>query len=157
MPTKETHLTVWNETQPIGCLVSSRSQAPSEELRRAPRFLRAISWVVLVTFLNLTLQPLAIAASRTTNAETASAPVDDDEKLAKTLEAIEKTLGHLEGKLARGEDDSSERADLKALKEELLRLNDGAMQRFHRATPQGQTAPASDSGAAPQSSTAVSN
>lgn len=109
---------------------------PTEQLRYFPRFLKTIVWVVLGAFLNLTLQPLALAAGVSDATIQPATEADDDAKLEQTLEAIERKLEVLEQKLARKEDHAAEQAELRTLKEELLQLNELALQQFHAVEQQ---------------------
>lgn len=107
-------------------------QAPLlTSLRRHHLFLRATALVVAVAFLNLYLQPLALAANLP-DAPEAQAPREptNEEKLSKNLEAIESRLGALQTKLERGEDASAEKQALQALRQELNALDVQAIADF---------------------------
>lgn len=104
-------------------------QAPTEQLRRIPGFLRAVSWVVLVAFLSLTLQPLAIAASQP-SPTAVRADEADEAKLEETLEKVESTLERIETKTARGEDTKGETEELKAMRQDIDAFDNLVRQNF---------------------------
>lgn len=98
-------------------------QAPLlTHLRRRQLFLRATALVVAAAFLNLYLQPLALAANLPDSPETQtpSAPI----------ETIETRLGALEAKLEKGEDASAEKQALQSLRQELDALDAQAIADF---------------------------
>lgn len=107
-------------------------QAPLlTHLRRRQLFLRATALVVAVAFLNLYLQPLALAANLPDAPETQapSAPTNE-EKLSRHLETIEARLGALEAKLEKGEDASAEKQALQSLRQELDAMDAQAIADF---------------------------
>ncbi|WP_169923962.1 transglutaminase domain-containing protein [Sulfurifustis variabilis] len=100
-------------------------------LRRRHFFLRATALAVAFAFLNLYLQPLALAANLPDSPETQTPrEPTNEEKLSKNLETIEARLGTLEAKLARGEDASAEKQALQAARQELDALDTQALADF---------------------------
>lgn len=100
-------------------------------LRRARWFLKTTAIVVIVSFLGLYLQPLAIAARLPAKAATPAARAPSDtERLSQTIDSIETRLEKLEDKSSRHEDTTKERQELKILRTELKGLDQKALQDF---------------------------
>lgn len=99
-------------------------------LRKAHLFLKATAVVVTVAFLGLTLQPLAMAANLPAPATAAPRTLTNDEKLAQTLDAVEKHLEGLEARLAKKEDATRESSELTALRRQLNTLDTQALADF---------------------------
>ncbi len=98
-------------------------------LRRAHLFLKATAVLVTVAFLGLYLQPLALAAQLPAKAA-APSPPSDRERLSQTIDGIQARLDKLDAKLARHEDASKEKQELKILRTELEGLDQKALQDF---------------------------
>lgn len=104
--------------------------AVTETLRKRP-ILKTVSTVVLVTFLSLTLQPLAVAAQTPSKTAPVQRPANgNSEILARTLTGIEASLARLEARLRKKEDASKEKTELKALRQNLEGLNSQALADF---------------------------
>jgi len=102
-------------------------------LRRQHGFMKSIAAVVLVAFVSLYLQPLAVAAQLPPAAPAAKpAPASNEEKLARTLESIEDRLGKFEDRLARKEDATREKDELKRLRQNLDDLDRQALADFEK-------------------------
>lgn len=102
-------------------------------LRHQHGFMKSIAAVVLVAFVSLYLQPLAIAAQLPAAAPAAkTGPASNEERLARTLEDIEDRLGKYEDRLARNEDASKDRDELKRLRQNLDDLDRQALADFEK-------------------------
>ena len=111
----------------------------THRLRHARIFFKTTAVVVIVVFLGLSLQPLAIAAHLPKHKDTSTVPKEstNEEKLANTLEKIEKKLERLEIRLAKAQDASLEKSDLKEVAQTAHRFrqkSDGEFQ-DDRAAP----------------------
>jgi hypothetical protein len=104
---------------------------PTEALRHGSGFLKTTAAVVIVAFLSLTLQPLAIAV-QLPDSNTPAKPQSNEEKLAKTLETIEERLEKLETKLTKKQDAKQEKDDLKRLRQSLDDLDRQAITDFDK-------------------------
>jgi hypothetical protein len=104
-------------------------------LRRARWFLKATAIVVTVSFLGLTLQPLAIAAqlpAANASARSIDRTPSDEERLTATLEGIETRLTRLEDRLAKRQDTAKDFSELKILRTELNALDRKALDNFDK-------------------------
>lgn len=108
-------------------------------LRRTRLFLKSTTVLVLVAFLGLTLQPLAIAVQLPA-AKKSSGPTDrpasDEEQLAANLEKIETRLSKMEEKLAKRENAFQDISELKSLHKELEALDKKALDNFDKIKKQ---------------------
>ena len=102
----------------------------AEHLRNARWFMKTITGVVVVAFANLTLQPLAIAASLPAAPKQTERAETNDEKLEHTLHRIEDRLERLDGKLQKREAADTDKAELRALRQSLETLDTTALQDF---------------------------
>lgn len=102
-------------------------------LRRQSGFLKSIATLVLVAFVSLCLQPLAIAANLPA-APKAPIPraTTNDENLAKTLEEVEDRLDKFERKLSSKEDATKDKDELKRLRQNLDTLDRQALADFDK-------------------------
>jgi len=102
-------------------------------LSQYPAF-KTIAAVTLVAFLNLTLQPVALAKVLSTPgkkpAVVKAKELSDEAKLAGTIEKIEKKLQRLEAKLTKKLDAAQEKSDLKKLQNDLIVLDKKAIEGF---------------------------
>ncbi len=99
--------------------------------RRARGARRFVSLLVLVSFLGLQLQPLALAAQAPSAPKASSTPApSDEERLYKALLKIEEKLAKLIAKLAAQQDGSLEEGEVKELHKDLLSLDRRAIQAF---------------------------
>ncbi len=105
---------------------------PTEALRHGSGFLKTTAVVVIVAFLSLTLQPLAIAVQLPDTAAATARPQSNEEKLAKTLETLEERLEKLETKLTKKLDTRQEKDDLKRLRLSLDDLDRQAIADFDK-------------------------
>jgi hypothetical protein len=104
-------------------------------LRRARWFLKTTAIVVTVSFLGLTLQPLAIAAqlpAAKASARSIDRAPSDEERLTATLEGIETRLTWLEDNLAKRQDTAKDFSELKILRTELNALDRKALDNFDK-------------------------
>jgi transglutaminase-like putative cysteine protease len=100
-------------------------------LRRARWFLKTTAIVVTISFLGLTLQPLALAARLpSAAAPSVKTPPTSEEMLNRTLEGIEDQLVRLETRLDRRADTTTEKARLKTMRQELDALDKQARANF---------------------------
>lgn len=104
---------------------------PTEALRHRSGVLKTTATLVLVAFLSLTLQPLAIAV-QLPDTTTPAKPQSNEEKLAKTLETLEARLEQLETKLTKKQDARQEKDDLKRLRLTLDDLDRQAITDFDK-------------------------
>src|SRR3972149_881569 len=97
-------------------------------MRRRQNWLRAIAVIVATAFLNLYLQPLALA----TQLPAPPAPQEpgDSEKLARTIDTIENRLEKLEDKLSKNEDATDDRDAITTLRQDLDTLDTQALADF---------------------------
>ncbi len=102
-------------------------------LRHQSGFLKSIATLVLVAFVSLCLQPLALAANlpASPKAPTPRATTND-ENLAKTLEEVEDRLDKFEHKLSRKEDATKDKDELKRLRQNLDALDQQAIADFDK-------------------------
>jgi hypothetical protein len=113
--------------------MEGKSLPVTHVLRRQHGFMKSIAAVVLVAFVSLYLQPLAIAAQLPPAVPVGKpAPVSNEERLARTLEAIEDRLGQLENRLARKEDATSDKDELKRLRKDLDEFDRHALADFEK-------------------------
>ncbi len=102
-------------------------------LRHEQGFLKSIATVVLVAFVSLCLQPLALAAQLPAAAPAhKQAPSSNDEKLTKTIDDIEDRLDKLETRLTRNEDATKDKDELKRLRKDLDEQDQQAMADFEK-------------------------
>lgn len=100
-------------------------------LRRSVGFRRLVSFLVVVSFLGLQLQPLALAAETPSAPKAATTPApSDEERLYKALLKIEQKLGKLVEKLSAHQDASLEDGEVKELHKDLKTLDARAIQTF---------------------------
>ncbi len=102
-------------------------------LRHRSGFLKSIAALVLVAFVSLCLQPLALAANlpAAPKAPTPRAPTND-ENLSKTLDDLEHRLDKFERKLSRKEDATKDKDELKRLRQNLDTLDQQAISDFDK-------------------------
>ncbi len=100
-------------------------------LRHQSGILKSIATLVLVAFVSLCLQPLALAAQLPATVPAAKpAPASNDANLAKTLEDLEDRLDKFERKLSRKEAAQPEQDDIKRLRQNLDVLDQQALTDF---------------------------
>src|SRR5581483_11682913 len=97
-------------------------------LARMRRGCRAVAIAVALAFLNLYLQPLALAANLPSTA--APTPRASEDTFDSTLSAIEKDVGRLQTRIAKGEDTGKERSELSGLRQKLDVLDDDTRRAF---------------------------
>lgn len=108
--------------------ISDDQQSLLARTRSRQIWLRFTAVVVAIAFLNLYLQPVALAASLPALAVT-QGPTND-EKLSRTIETIEQRLAQIETRLEKDEDAAKEKSELTALRQELDVLDDQAGKDF---------------------------
>lgn len=100
-------------------------------LRHQSGILKSIATLVLVAFVSLCLQPLALAAQLPATIPAAKpAPASNDANLAKTLEDLEDLLDKFERKLSKKEDATKDKDELKRLRQNLDVLDQQALTDF---------------------------
>lgn len=102
------------------------------DIRNSRVFTKATAVFVTAAFLQLNLQPMAVASQLSDYRGLASSERSNDEKLARHLQKIEFTLGRLERRLAVKRDAKSDEAELKVLAKELDTLNQQAISDFNQ-------------------------
>ncbi len=105
------------------------------QLRRARLFLKSTTVLVLVAFLGLTLQPLAIAVQLPPDKKSSAPinrPLSDEEQLSANLEKIESRLSKMEQKLAKRENASQDISELKNLHKDLETLDQKTLDNFDK-------------------------
>lgn len=102
------------------------------EVRHSRVFTKATAVFVIAAFLQLNLQPTAVASQLSDDTGLASSQRSNEEKLARHLQKIEFTLGRLERRLAVKRDAKSDEAELKVLAKELDALNQQAISDFNQ-------------------------
>jgi len=95
----------------------------NERLRHANLFMKGTASLVLAAFLSLTLQPLAIAANTPAPARAAPKEESTEEKLEKTLNAIQGNAERIERKSIKKESIQKEAEEINRLKSELDSLD----------------------------------
>lgn len=108
----------------------ARSVPLLTRLRRRHLVLRVIVLVVTAAFLNLYLQPLALAVNLSSPQRPVPHQPTAEEELGRHLEAIEEKLERLVHKLEKREDASQEKKQLKVLREQLEALDARALRGF---------------------------
>ena len=111
-------------------------QQPTESLRHATGFMQTVAATVIVAFLGLTLQPLALAANAPTPPAPAAhrtlvaAPPSNEERLSSTIDDIEDHLDQLDQKLSKKAPADREKNELKALRLALTTQDQQALDDF---------------------------
>ncbi|WAK03308.1 hypothetical protein [Methylobacter sp. YRD-M1] len=100
-------------------------------LRGFPAFMRSTAALVLVAFTLMILQPTLAAAQAAKHAKPAATPDHSAEaQLSRMLQQIEDRLARTEAKLQKHQDASTERHELKQLRQTLKQLDAAAQEDF---------------------------
>ncbi|MGR8934369.1 MAG: transglutaminase domain-containing protein [Gammaproteobacteria bacterium] len=99
-------------------------------IRETPAFLRPTAATVLIAFLMLILEPLAVAAQNNNPPAPAKAAAGDDRLFADTVQKIAAQLERLHDKLEKHQDGGAERSALKQLQRTLQQLDGEEQQSF---------------------------
>jgi hypothetical protein len=110
----------------------------TETLRHAPAFMKSVAALVIVTFLGLTLEPLAIAANAPIQAAPVAKPLpvasppSNEERLGLTIETIEDRLNKLDTQLTQKKPAQQEKSELKVLRQTLDIQDTQALEDFSK-------------------------